>query len=295
MKKFLIALLIFVPFIWLGGCKSDDETNNSDVDTTVVADNDVQTFFLVPSPEDVFGFADNENLSFSKELLNSEDNLSKYDNDILLQEFNFGVYAADLAYSASFSKNDETVQYLNLVRDLSQDIGLSDVFNTSLVNRIENVTPEKDSLILLSNDTYFDIIRYLERNDRASTLATMATGGWIECMYLVVNLTSFDENKELIREIADQKMIVSNLWKFLEQNKDVSSVKVLIEDFKGIVDIYDKLEVISGGNEHPTTNNSEIIVVGGNNKIVISETQYNELKKVIIEMRNKLTLNNVTL
>lgn len=295
MKKKLLVLLILMPFIWLGGCKSDDETNNSDVDTNLVVDNDVQTFFLVPSPEDVFGFADNENLTFSKELLNAEDNLSKYDNDILLQEFNFGVYAADLAYSASFSKNDETVQYLNLVRDLSQDIGLSDVFNTSLVNRIENVTPEKDSLISLSNDTYFDIIRYLERNDRVSTLAIMAAGGWTECMYLVVSLTPFDENSELMREIADQKMIVSNLWKFLEQNQDVPSVKVLMDDFKDIVSIYDELEVISDGNDHPTTNDSEIIVVGGNNKIVISETQYNELKKVIIEKRNKLTLNNVTL
>ncbi|MBN2892356.1 MAG: hypothetical protein JXL97_10850 [Bacteroidales bacterium] len=297
MKRVTFFLLLLIPFMWMSSCKSDQDNNNNGSDTTtVVKDNGVQTFFLVPSPEDVFGFADDQSLTFDKELLNPTENLSKYDNDIKLQEFNFGVYAADLAYSAAYSKNDETVQYLNTVRELSQDIGLSEVFNESLINRIEHISPEKDSLIAISNDTYFDIIRYLERNDKPSTLAIMAAGGWIECMYLVVNLTDFDANNKTIQQVADQKMIVSNLWKFLEQNQNTPSVKSLMEDFKNIVDIYNMLEVIVDETNAPKTDNNEkIIVVGGHSKIIITAEQYANLKKVIVETRNKLTLNNVSL
>ena len=298
MKKIFTFLLILMPFFWLVSCNDEPENNNNNVvdSTDVTTENNVQTFFLVPSPEDVFGFADDESLVFSKELLNSVDNLSKYDNDIKLQEFNFGVYAADLAYSASFTKNDETVQYLNIVRELSQDIGLSDVFNESLIHRIENVSPEKDSLISLSNDTYFDIIRYLERNDKTSTLAIMAVGGWMECMYLVVNLTPYDASDKTIQKVADQKMIVSNLWRFLKQNEDVPTIKSLMDDFVKIVDIYNNLEITEGEpNTALTSNNETIIVVGGNHKVVISEAQYNELKKVVVETRNKLTQNDVSL
>jgi len=295
MKKILLILSLAVPFFWITSCNSgDNTTDQTQTDTSKVSNTeDVQTFFLVPSPEDVFGFADDQTLTYDRTLLNSTENLSKYDNDIKLQEFNFGVYAADLAYSAAYSKNDETVKYLNTVRELSQDIGLSEVFNESLVNRIEHISPEKDSLISLSNDTYFDIIRYLERNDKPTTLATMAAGGWIECMYLVVNLTDYEEGNATIQKVADQKMIVSNLSKFLEQNENAPSVKSLMEDFKNIVNIYNNLDVKVDKDNNVTTDNNEIIVVGGHSKIVITEAQYNELKKVIIETRNKLTLNDV--
>ena len=186
--------------------------------------------------------------------------------------------------------------YLNTVRMLSQDIGLSDVFNESLVYRIEHLSPEKDSLIAISNDTYFDIIRYLERNDRPSTLAIIAAGGWIECMYLVVNLTDFEEGSLTIQKIANQKLIISNLWKFLEQNNDIPTIASLMEDIKDIVTIYKNLEVVIDESQVPkTVDNEKIIVVGGSNKIKITEAEYNDLKKVIIATRNKLTINNVTL
>ncbi len=291
--------MLFVPFIWLSSCKSDSDKTDNQQDTVTTdsnTTNDVQTFYLVPSPDDVFGFADDKNLQFNSELLNPVENLEKY-NDTKSKEFNFGVYSADLAYCAASSKNDETVQYLNVVRELSQDIGLADVFNESLVYRIEHVSAEKDSLISLSNDTYFDIIRYLERNNRPTTLATMAAGGWLECMYLVVNQTEFSADDPTIQKIADQKLIVTNLQKFLEQEQDNPNIKAIIDAFKNIFDLYAQLGVVElEDNNNPTTDNNEtIIVVGGHSKFVITEEQYNNLKKYIIDTRNNLTKNNVSL
>ncbi len=301
MKKISLLALLIVPLIWLSSCKSDDNKKDNETQDSTIVDNtndqeDVQTFYLVPSPDDVFGFADDKNLQYNAELLNPTENLEKY-NDTKSKEFNFGVYSADLAYCAASNKNDETVQYLNVVRELSQDIGLADVFNESLVYRIEHISPEKDSLISLSNDTYFDIIRYLERNDRPSTLATMAAGGWLECMYLVVNQTDYSSDNPTIQKIADQKLIVTNLEKFLEQEQDNPNIKAIIDEFQNIFKLYSELEVVeTQDNNAPTTDNNEtIIVVGGHSKFVISEEQYKNLKKYIIDTRNNLTKNNVSL
>ncbi len=298
MKKLAFIILVTVPFLFAVGCKSDGDTTTTttDDDSTIVdTSNDTKTFYLVPSPEDVFGFADDQNLSFDKDLLNSTDNLTKY-NDTKTREFNFGVYAADLAFCAASNKNDETVEYLHAVRDLSQQIGLADVFNESLIYRIEHVSPVKDSLIALSNDTYFDIMRYLEKSDRQTTLSLMAAGGWLESMFLVVSQTDYDVNSQIVQEVADQKIIISNLWMFLSQNTDNADVKSIMDDMKPVYDLYQQLEVVPDNDDNATTSDNEtVIVVGGNNKVVISESQYNELKKNIVEARNKTTLNNVTL
>ncbi|MEA3451335.1 MAG: hypothetical protein U9Q83_05465 [Bacteroidota bacterium] len=296
MKKLAILLLFFIPFILISSCKDDEDKNNTQDSIIQVTDIDVQTFYLVPSPEDVFGFADDESLVFYPDYLNSVDNLSKY-NTTKLQEFNFGVYAADLAYCAATSKNDESVKYLQVVRKISQKIGLVDVFNESLITRIEHVSPYKDSLISLSNDTYFDIIRYLERNDRPTTLAIMAAGGWIESIYLVVSQLEYSENSLSIDKITEQKLIVSNLKMFLKQySDDDKNISSIYDEFESIFDLYDELSVETDDtNEADDNRDSKIIVVGGTNKIKITETQYNQLKKYIIDTRNKLTQNNVTL
>lgn len=299
MKKLSYFLLLTVPFLLLMSCNNDKNTDSdvsTDDSTNVTTNNDDgnKTFYLVPSPEDVFGFADDQDLSYNKDLLNPTDNLSKY-NDVKSQEFNFGVYASDLAYCAAANKNDETVEYLNAVRELSQKVGLADVFNESLVYRIEHVSPVKDSLISLSNDTYFDIMRFLERNDRQTTLSIMAAGGWIESMYLVVNQTEYSEDNPTIQKIADQKIIISNLWMFLSQNENDQNVKSILDELKSIYDLYQSLEAVTVDNNNVVTDDNEtVIVVGGNSRTVISEAQYQELKNIIIDSRNKLTQNIIT-
>ena len=291
MKKLLLLFVIGV-FV-LGACKKEKKTPKDVKDTTnVVTDTTVKTFYLVPSPEDIFGFADDPYLKFIPDLLNPVDNLSKYDNS-KLQELNFGVYSADLAYAAANAKNDETKQYLKVVQDLSQQIGLAEVFNESLVNRIEHVAPQKDSLIALSNDTYFDIIRYLDKYQRNSTLAIMAAGGWLESMYLVVNQVDFDKDTNTVQKLANQKLVISNLMKFLSQNINQPNVKEIYDLLQPIANVYDQMKFVKSYNQEPNTDN-EVFIIGGNKKISINKNQFLHIKQLINEVRNKITLNDVT-
>ncbi len=288
--SFLTLFLLSILMI-NAGCKKDKKTVPQQTPKVATEDSlSFKVFYLVPSPDDIFGFANDQSLAFKQDLLNPISNLDKY-NNTKSQEINFGVYSADLAYCAAFGKKELTKQYLKAVKTISEKIGLSRVFNESLEQRIENLGTNKDSLITLSNDTYFDIIRYLERTDRINTLSLLAAGGWLETMYLVINLVDYS-NKKTIQQIADQKLIFNNLYKFLGQNLQDPNVKAVYDEFKPLKDIYDQLKIIESKDSNQIKASNDKYIVGGNFKIVMTKQQFSNLRDVINKIRNKFTLNN---
>ena len=142
---------------------------------------------MIPSPEGLFSFIKDGKLKFSGQVLNPTNNIDNY-IDTRSKELNFGIYSADLAYVASFNKYQESVDYLNTVRTLSDEIGISAVFDQNLIGRIDNIIDDQDSLLRVTSDSYMSIVRYLESSDRKKSLALIVTGGWVESIYVVVNL-----------------------------------------------------------------------------------------------------------
>jgi len=295
-KTLLIMTMMMVLSIFIFGCENTSKNEDeSDTDTSGLAIGDEQkSFYLVPSPEDLFDFSNDTKLIFNPEVLNSTDNIEKY-IDNKSKELNFGVYAADLAYCAAFSKNQETVKYLHIVRSISDKIGISAAFDESLIKRIENIDDNKDSLKTVSSDTYYDIVRFLEANKKNETLCMISVGGWLESLYLVTSLVDkYDAKSTTIQRIADQKIIFANLIQYLEQNEEIANVKTILELIQPINQIFSELEV---GTSEPSkaSTNENVISVGGNAKIMITEAQFKNLKETIAKVRNNITANNVTL
>ena len=145
----------------------------------------------------------------------------------------------------------------------------------------------------VTNDTYFDIVRFLEDNERKSTLALISTGGWLESLYIVSNLVgTYSADNKTIQLVADQKLIFENLMLYLDQNKNDENIKSVISELQPIKVIYDQLKEEkneTGVNKTKTKG----YVVGGGSKIVISKEQFQKLKETITIVRNKLAGNNV--
>ncbi len=103
--KYLCVIIFFGGLFTLYSCDgNNDSDNNDDSDTindfTEINDENL-TFYLIPSPKDMFSFTKKGDLSFSSEVLNPKENADKY-IDSKSQELGFGIYSADLAYTASF-------------------------------------------------------------------------------------------------------------------------------------------------------------------------------------------------
>lgn len=290
--KTIMVLGIIATFVACGGGSNGTGDDLSDTILANLDNYESQTYYMIPSPEGLFRFIKDGKLKFSDEVLNPTNNLDNY-IDTRSKELNFGIYSADLAYVASFNKYQESVDYLNTVRTLSDEIGISAVFDRNLIGRIDNIIDDQDSLLKVTSDSYMSIVRYLESSDRKKSLALIVTGGWIESIYVVANLLdTYKQDEKVVDLLASQKHVVNNLFLYLEQMKFDESIQRTINELKPLQEFYESLSVEkeeSTGEENITEGK---IVVGGNTKIVMTEEQFNTLKKEVTNIRNKITNKN---
>ncbi len=287
MFKTIIILSIVAVFAACNGRGGKDENLNDSL--VGLQDIESQTYYLIPSPEGLFSFIKDGKLKFSDAVTNPTNNIDDY-VDTREKEINFGIYSADLAYVASFNKYQQSVDYLNTVRTLSDEIGISAVFDQNLIGRIDNIIDDQDSLLKVTSDSYLSIVRYLESSDRKKSLALIVTGGWVESIYVVVNLLdSYKQDAKVISLLASQKHVVNNLFSYLEQMKSEPSIQMTINDLKPLSDFYASLEVQTETSKDAEQPKDGKIVVGGNSKIIMTEAQFLTLKKEITAIRNKMT------
>lgn len=295
--KFLRTFLIVLLTMSITSCNQNGKTDDEDIfddnnDIGFITEVESQTYYLIPSPEGLFSFIRDGDLKYVKDVLNPTGNMDKY-IDTRSKELNFGIYSADLAYVASFNKYQESVDYLNTVRTLSDEIGISAVFDENLIGRIDNIIDDQDSLLKVTSDSYFSIVRYLESSNRSKTLALIVTGGWIESIFVVTNLIdNFDPNSDAVQLLADQKLVIENLMSYLDQNKSDDNIQRTINDLKKLQKIYQDLKTEVKENPTKQENADGKIVVGGNAKIVMTKEQFEKLKHEVAKVRNKITKNN---
>jgi len=288
MFKTIMILAFFATFSACNG-KGDGSDGNLNDSLSGLQDIESQTYYLIPSPEGLFSFIKDGKLKFSDTYLNPTNNIDNY-IDTRAKELNFGIYSADLAYVASFNKYQQSVDYLNTVRTLSDEIGISAVFDQNLIGRIDNIIDDQDSLLKVTSDSYLSIVRYLESSDRKKSLALIVTGGWIESIYVVVNLLdNYSQDAKVISLLASQKHVVSNLSSYLEQMKFDESIQQTINELKPLSAFYESLEVQTEASKESEQQKDGKIVVGGNTKIIMTEAQFLTLKKEISAIRNKIT------
>lgn len=290
--KFGLLVLVVAA---LTSCQSDSKPAGKTISQSdafnSLGDGFSDTFYRVPSPEDLFDMVNTGKISYSQAVLNPAANLPKY-MDTQSKEFNFGVYSADLAYTSAFKRFQESYDYIEIVRKLSADVGIAAVFDEALLARVHNIFENSDSLMNVTNNTYRRFVRHLEQNDRGKTLALVSAGGWIESLYIVVNLVGdYKPNDENIQRIADQKLTFENLMDYLIQYKDDPAISSLMTEMASIKSAFDSLQEVKTAAPTQTAEEGQI-VVGGGSRIEISQEQYAALKNAIIEVRQKLTLNN---
>lgn len=293
----IIPFVFAVSMLFLFAACGEDTNNNKNEKDSLSQDiteinEDNLIMYLVPSPKDMFAFTQKGNLQYSLDVLNAKENADKF-IDTKSQEIGFGIYSADLAYAAAFNQTNTAGEYLKVVENLSDKIGLGSVFTESLINRFKKIE-SKDSLMKVTNDTYYDIVKFLENNDRNTSLSLISTGGWLESLYIVTGLQDkFEKDNEIIQLIADQKNIFENIILSLQQREADPNVADLIKELQPVKNVYDGLEVIKIENPNIKNVKANQIIVGGSTKIVITEDQFYQLKKAIADVRNKLSGSDV--
>ena len=261
------------------------------VEDTVLLDMpelDPDMAYSVPTPNELFAVIKETGVLYDGTILNAPENIEKYSSK-KNQALNFGVYFTDLAFASSFSENASILSYFGTIKILSDDLGISNALDAAIYEKVEaNLeNDDADSLLFLSNDTYFQAYSYLEENERGSTLALIVLGGWIESLYIMTNLGEYEEGSNLIARIGEQKLTVGNLMGFMMKYQDDSNVAEVMEELADIEQLFWSFEE-KEGDDVTTAQEGDVYVLSGGSTIMVSAEQYEELKELVAALRKDI-------
>ncbi|MFY0600615.1 MAG: hypothetical protein JXR03_13165 [Cyclobacteriaceae bacterium] len=184
--------------------------------------------YPIPTSFEVSKMLEEANAEFQPDIVNPAENATNYIAE-WKKAINLGIYGADLSYSSTFNQSEQTMQYLKVSKQLVEDLNITTAFNMNLVNRIESNIENKDSLIMIVTESFYDTYNYLNRNGDEKTSVLVVAGSVIEGLYITTKLIEKSENKaDLMSVLANQKEQVQKLTVLLENHAtDVNVAKVL--------------------------------------------------------------------
>ncbi len=287
MKKTLLKWTLPVALVAAlsscGGEKTEEKTNTPPPDTSATTNETPDSMethsFMLPSPLRIAYLFKQSGMKYYAGLTNAKDNAKKYSTNFA-QSLALGVYSSDMAYNVLNKQKDDAVGYLKLVKDLSDKIGISNVFDSeSLMDRFEKNIEKEDSIMFIVSELQSKTDEFLDNNNRRSTAAVIFSGAWVESMYLGSKSAERSKDKKFYNQVLDQLGTLETLINILKREKQDASISGLVEQLNSIKGIYDNF----AGVKSFTGDRSEI----GHANITVTDEELNTLSKKLEEIRTK--------
>jgi hypothetical protein len=248
LRKF--NLYIFAAVILLSACAEEQKHASEDKHDEMLADTvatDKETIeeeevsFMLPSPIQIAAIFNRAGLKFESGLANPPSNISTY-NTKTSKYLNFGIYSADLAYAVMNEQQQLSIDYLNAVKKLADDIGMPSVFGTGkLVESFEKNIGNQDTILRILTTIKRRTDQYLEENAEDSKEAIFFSSAWVEGMYL--GAKSGKDNQKITPRLVEQMTILDNVIKALETQSDPSlEIGFVIDGLKDIRSSFENYE-----------------------------------------------------
>ncbi len=280
----------------LAACNGEDGDNENASSGNVVVDSlkaasAEKIFYSIPSPIEMASILKASGSGYDNTLPNPVDRKDKY-STVRSRALNLGVYGADLSYAVVYDNTQESMLYLACAKKLADGLGITSAFSEEKVAKMEENMSNRDSMLAMISDSYWETDAYLQENERGNVSAYIITGGWIEGIYLGCKierkLKASGKNKEIGKRIAEQKASLDNLISLLESYASPDSFGDLIDDLKGLQAIYATVKETETETT-ATTNADGSTTIGGGSVFEINEEQLSAIDKKVTEIRNKIT------
>jgi len=259
-KNLLTATAIVGLVISWTGCSTDNKKaealfgqngNSNGKDTSVISqrvDKVRAIFSNLPTTLQIMQLLKKSGSHYAVEIPNDPTAVSKYVTK-QGQALNLGIYAADLAFAGLFDQKDDAGFFLQSANKLSTSLGIPDAFNETIISRIENNMANQDSILHIILDDFWTTDSYLKKSDRQEVSACLVSGGWVEGMFIALQLEDKTKSPDMANEIARQKMSLQDLLDMLQTYPDSPNMKTLISQMKGIQVAFNGVQVDANSKE----------------------------------------------
>ena len=253
LKKPVTITLYFVLCILYFGfssCGSDnqDDNNTNQTDTTAIASQDTTRpahdfFYSLPSPLVMAKAFKKTGLKYVDGVANSPNNVSKYAS-VQSKTLNIGVYSADLAYTLLNKQAQQASKYMEAVKRLSDELGMSSLFDSdNYLIRFKNNLNNEDSLINIVCQLKNEMDMFMNDNEKEKQTLMIFIGGWIETLYIATQLTKEANKEKIAMRIAEQKYILNSLMSVSANFQSDNEFKELYLKLNELKSLFDNLTV----------------------------------------------------
>ncbi len=217
----------------------------------------------IPEPTKVPVVLQETGASFNMDMLNPASKAKDYMTTNDKAALNLGIYSADLGYLCAYSKAQDAINYLNASQNLVEYLNISNAIQMSISKRFEANLSNQDSLISIANQSIELAKEYLNESERFGTAAMVATGSFVEGLYISTSLVenfsaegSEEEKQEqlrgLVQTILEQKEPLQDLVNVLDVLGDSEeSVVAIKEQVSDLFDMFDMLGIQKKMEENP--------------------------------------------
>lgn len=247
-----VAALLLV--IALSGCNNaanqDQQANEATADTiqkeVTLSPESQSLLYAFPTPFEVTMMLEKAKAGFIFDITNPPADVNKYITE-KARALNLGIYSADLSYSATYNRTDETNKFLAATNKLADDLGIAGVYDNTLMEKVKKYNNKKDSLVATINKVFAMTNDFLSKNNRNQIAVLIAAGGFTEGIYLATSLGEVAKDNTKITEVlANQKGNFEKLLAILQAYNTDANMKPVADEVAKLTPIWTNYGIESG-------------------------------------------------
>lgn len=243
-------------------------------------------FHNIPSPMETAALLKKAGADYDKNILNDVKHVDNY-TAASKQALNLGIYGADLSYASVFNNTQESLLYTACAQNLAKRLDISNAFNQTTVDRMEANRNDRDSLLNIISETYWNVDGYLKESGRDNISALMIAGGWVEGLYIATQVCKAHDTPELRQRIAEQKAPLGQLLELMDTySSDNEAVSGVHGDLKAINELFAQISSSGPSAATVTQENGTTVIGGGPATATLTDDQLKAISEKTVAVRN---------
>jgi hypothetical protein len=289
--RFAFAIAVMATISSCGSSTDESISGNDTASTVNNMEKDTRAqnvFYSIPSPIETTSLLKGAGAKYNASYLNPVENVSKY-STAASRALNLGVYGSDLSFTSIFDQTQESMLYLRCTNKLATSLGISGAFDEATTARIEANLENRDSLLTIISDSYWNADTYLKENGQPGVSALIIAGGWIEGLYIASQIANTTQNQDIATRIGEQKLSLDNLVALLDTykttNEGINSTLIQLQELKAI---YDGIQVKAAETEVSTDKKEGVTTIDNKSNYKLTPEQLKAVSEKVTQIRNKI-------
>ncbi len=295
----LSILLCCIGLSILVGCGGEDAPKTAVPDAGAALDtNDIKSklgeemyelsrdiFYSMPSPLELQSIVEQAGGYFRADLLHDPQLSSQYQGTEKLARI-LGIYGTDMSYATVYKQQQESILHLAASQRVAKAMGITDPFQGHLIDRANANMSNKDSMMLIVSEMYWEMNSQLQEEERNALGLVVLTAGWVEGVYLGSQIVDKDNPEKTVAEVLlEQRFIAQQIDAMLSDFEQDPLVAGMQMEVRPLLDAYMALEL----NETAATVRKENgkTVIGGKQEITYTTEDLNKIRSLAKALREK--------